>query len=197
MPTAEQGREVRRRLLAAAVELIPERGWPAVSTRVLADRAGVTPSVVHYHFPSLPALLNEAAITAMRTTIDELDGFLAQARTPADAVDALCAALDEYRGDDPRSLLFVEAYLAGARDPELRERITGVLDAFGRTFGDWLGAHGVAAAPEVAAVLMAAIDGLVLRRGLVGGRSGGRDIAATATVLRRLLTASQDEGGIR
>lgn len=51
-PAAARGREVPQRLLAAAAELIPERGWTAVSTRVLAERAGVTPSVVHYHFSS-------------------------------------------------------------------------------------------------------------------------------------------------
>lgn len=193
MATAEQGREVRRRLLAAAVELIPERGWSAVSTRMLADRAGMTPSVVHYHFPSLRALLNEAVLGAMRATVTELDGLLAQVRTPAEAVDTLCATLDRYRGDDPVSRLFVEGYLAGSRDPELRSRIADVLDAFGRTFGDWLAAHGVAAPQEVAAVLMAAIDGLVLRHGL----GGDLDIAATATVLRRLLGPSGDEGGAR
>ena len=193
MATAEQGREVRRRLLAAAAELIPERGWSAVSTRVLAERAGVAPSVVHYHFPSLPALLNEAVIGAMRGTVEELDGVLARAGTPADAVDALCAALDRYRGDDPMSLLFVEAYLAGTRDPELRTQIAGVLDRFGRTFGDWLGAHRVTAPHEVAAVLMAAVDGLVLRRGL----GGGTGATATAAVLRRLLTASGEKGDPR
>ncbi|HEY3684711.1 MAG TPA: TetR/AcrR family transcriptional regulator [Streptosporangiaceae bacterium] len=193
MATAEQGQEVRRRLLAAAAELIPERGWTAVSTRVLAQRAGVTPSVVHYHFPSVAALLNEAVIAVMQGTVAELDGLLGQVRTPADAVDALCASLDRYRGDDALSLLFFEGYLAGTRDPELRERIAGVLDGFGRTFGDWLGTHGVAAPQEVAAVLMAAIDGLVLRRGL----GGDLDVTVTATVLRRLLSASRDEGDVR
>lgn len=44
-PAEARGQDVRRRLRVAA-ELIPERGWAAVSTRVLADRAGVTPSVV-------------------------------------------------------------------------------------------------------------------------------------------------------
>ena len=58
-PAAVRGQEVRQRLLAAAAELIPERGWSAVSTRILADRAGVTPSVVHYHFPSVQAVLTE------------------------------------------------------------------------------------------------------------------------------------------
>lgn len=53
-PTAaDRGREVRRKLLTAAVELIPERGWNAVSTRLLAERAGVAAGLVHYHFPSL------------------------------------------------------------------------------------------------------------------------------------------------
>ena len=71
-PAVERGNEVRQRLLAAAVELIPERGWTAVSTRVLAERAGVTPSVVHYHYSSLQALLREAVVGAMRQTFSDL-----------------------------------------------------------------------------------------------------------------------------
>jgi AcrR family transcriptional regulator len=60
-PTAKQGQEVRLRLLTAAAELIPERGWSAVSTRILAERAGVTPSVVHYHFSSIQDVSTSAA----------------------------------------------------------------------------------------------------------------------------------------
>src|ERR671914_884271 len=37
---ASRGREVRRRLVQAARELVPERGWTAVSTRTRAERAG-------------------------------------------------------------------------------------------------------------------------------------------------------------
>jgi len=51
--SAERGQAVRRRLLDAAAELIPELGWSGVSTRVLAERAAVTPGMVHYHFASL------------------------------------------------------------------------------------------------------------------------------------------------
>jgi AcrR family transcriptional regulator len=65
-PAAVRGEAVRRRLPAAALELVPERGWPAVSTRVIAERAGVTPSVVHYHFASVQALLVEAVLGAMQ-----------------------------------------------------------------------------------------------------------------------------------
>jgi AcrR family transcriptional regulator len=174
---------VRQRLLAAAVELIPERGWTAVSTRVLAERAGVTPSVVHYHFSSLPALLNEAVVGVMRQMLAELDGFLDTARTPADAVEVMLASVNQHTGADPLSLLFVEAYLAATRDDKLREEIAAVIDGFRGRLGHWLDERGVPAADETAAVLMAIIDGLLLHRGL-GTRP---DADAVTAVLRRLV----------
>lgn len=182
-PAAARGREVRQRLLAAAVELIPERGWTAVSTRVLAHRAGVTPSVVHYHFPSLPALLNQAVTGLMRQVLAELDTVLETASTPAETVEAMLASVDQYTGADPMSLLFIEAYLAATRDDDLREQIGEMLDDFRRRFGHWLAEHGVPAAEETAAVVMASIDGLLLYRGL----GTGPDTRHLATVLRRLV----------
>lgn len=182
-PAAVRGREVRQRLLAAAVELIPERGWTAVSTRVLAERARVTPSVVHYHFPSLPALLNEAVVGVMRQVLAEVDAVLDTAGTPAEAVEAMLTSVQQYTGTDPLSLLSVEACLAATRDEQLREQIADVAEAFRQRFGRRLGEHGVSAPHETAAVLMAAVDGLLLHRGL----GSGPDAGAVADVLRRLV----------
>jgi AcrR family transcriptional regulator len=179
-PAAERGREVRQRLLAAAVELVPERGWTAVSTRVLAERAGVTPSVVHYHFPSLPSLLQEAVVGVMRQV---LDGFVDTVRTPAEAIDAMLTSIDRYTGADPMSLLFVEAYLASTRDERLRVQIGGLVAEFRQRLAGWLEVHGVADPVETAAVLAASVDGLLLHRGLgstVSASDAGR-------VLRRLV----------
>ncbi|MCT2584478.1 TetR/AcrR family transcriptional regulator [Actinophytocola gossypii] len=181
-PAAARGHEVRKRLLAAAVELIPERGWTAVSTRVLAERAGVSPSVVHYHFPSLPALLNEAVVGLMRQVLAQADASWDAERTPAEAVDAMLAAVDRYTGADRMSLLFVEAYLAATRDERLREQLSGVVEEFRQRLGSWLREHGVPAPDETAAVLVAAVDGLLLHRGL-----GGPGTGAVATVLHRLV----------
>jgi AcrR family transcriptional regulator len=182
-PAAAHGREVRQRLLTAAIQLIPERGWTAVSTRILAERAGVTPSVVHYHFPSLPALLNEAVTGAMRQVLAELDAFLDTARTPADAVDALLASVDRYTGADPMSLLFIEAYLAATRDERLGEQIAEMVRGFQERLGRWLAERGVPAPEVTAAVLAATVDGLLLQRGL----GAGPDVGSTAVVLRRLV----------
>ncbi|GAA1227317.1 TetR/AcrR family transcriptional regulator [Prauserella halophila] len=183
-PAAERGHEVRQRLLAAAAELIPERGWAAVSTRVLAERAGVTPSVVHYHFPSLPALLNEASVGLLRQVLTEVETRLDTASTPAEAVDAMLASADAYTGADSMSRLAVEAYLAAGRDESLREQLVGVVEGFRQRLGRRLGEQGVSAPDETAAVLLAAVDGLLLHR----GSGAGPDAGPVAPVLRRLVS---------
>ncbi|GAA1192798.1 TetR/AcrR family transcriptional regulator [Prauserella alba] len=183
-PAAARGHEVRQRLLAAAAELVPERGWAAVSTRVLAERAGVTPSVVHYHFPSLPALLNEAAVGLLRQVLTEVEANLDTARTSAQVVEVMIASADGYTGTDSMSRLAVEAYLAAGRDEQLREQIAGVVDEFRHRLARRLGEHGVGAPDETAAVLLAAVDGLVLHRGL----GAGPDAGPVAPVLRRLIS---------
>jgi AcrR family transcriptional regulator len=185
MDAAARGRDVRQRLLAAAVELIPERGWTAVSTRVLAERAGVTPSVVHYHFPSVAALLDEAVVGFMRGVVGGIDEVLDAAETPAAAVDALVASVTRYTGSDPMSLLAVEACLAATRDERLRDQIAGVLADSRHRVGRWLADHEVPEPETTAAMLLAAVDGLLLHRSLAAGPGP----AATATVLRRLLGA--------
>lgn len=181
---ADRGREVRQRLLAAAVELIAERGWNAVSTRGLAERAGVAAGLVHYHFSSVQALLSDAAIATMRETSTMLPPVLEQARTPAEAVQLLVSSLDSYTGDDPVSVLFVETYLAATRDPGLRARVAEVIGEFRVAFAAWLDEHGVPNSDATAAVLGAAIDGLVMQRALDPTLSAG----VVGPVLVRMLT---------
>ena len=181
---ADRGREVRRKLLDAAVGLIAERGWTAVSTRVVAERAGVAPGLVHYHFSSVQGLLSEAAIGAMREVATLLEPALAAARTPEEAVATLVSALDPYTGDDPTSVLFVETYLAATRDPALRDAVAEVITDFRTRLATWFGAHGVADPEATAAVVGGAVDGLVLQRALDPALTAG----LVAPVLRRLIT---------
>ncbi|MFB4315836.1 TetR/AcrR family transcriptional regulator [Actinomadura sp. 21ATH] len=180
-PAAERGREVRRRLLQAAAELIPERGWTAVSTRILAERAGVTPSVVHYHYPSVNALLNEAVTAAMRDFTAGLRPLLDAAGSPAEVVEALLASVERSAGEEPGLLLFMEAFLAAARDEPLREAIAGAFLEFRNELARRFDEQGVPSPERTAAAVMAVIDGLVLHRALAPAPDG------TAEVLRRLV----------
>jgi AcrR family transcriptional regulator len=177
-----RGREVRRRLVEAARELVPERGWSAVSTRTVAERAGVAPGLVHYHFASLQALLAEAAVGALRDMVGDVGVLLQRAGTPGELVDVLTAEVDRYTRTDPASLLAVETYLAATRSPDLREQLATVLDDFRQRLAGRLGEQGVPAPDATAAVLAAVIDGVLLHRALTPLPAG-----AVAPVLRRLV----------
>ncbi|MCP3804932.1 TetR/AcrR family transcriptional regulator [Allokutzneria sp. A3M-2-11 16] len=175
------GTRVRERLTGAAPGLIVELGWAGVSTRVLAERAGVTPGLVHYHFSSLQALLSEAAIGALTRLVDDLGALLEQAKSPEEAVEGMLTALSEYSGSDPMSLLVTETFLATTRDAELRGAVGEVLADFRARLAAWFAEHGVADPEATAAVLAATVDGLLLHRALLP------EPEAAATVLRRLV----------
>lgn len=189
--SSERGRQVRRKLTTAAAELISERGWGAVSTRMVAERAGVAPGLVHYHFASVHSLLTEAAVGAMRALIDQVGPLLDGAKTPGDALDLLLSSLDAYSGTDPTSRLFVETYLAATRDEGIRAQVASVLMEFRAQLSGWLGEHGVVDAERTTAVLAAAVDGMLLHRLLDPELTA----ATVRPVLRRMLLVEGDGCG--
>jgi AcrR family transcriptional regulator len=180
----ERGRAVRTRLLTAARELIGELGWSAVSTRVLAERAGVRPGLVHYHFESLQALLCHAAVEEMRRMLEGTTAILTQAGSPADGIEAMLYELDQYNGSDPASLLFIETYLAATRDRELHRRMSALVDDFRGSLTDALARAGHPSPPGAASAVLAVFDGFVLHKGLDPDLSAAR----IGPLLRRITT---------
>ncbi|MGJ7905946.1 TetR/AcrR family transcriptional regulator [Actinopolyspora sp. H202] len=189
----DRGREARGRLLRAAAGLITERGWNGVSTRSVAERAGVTAGIVHYHFDSVNALLTETAVATMREATAWLKTALEQVSSADEALTTLLAALDSYGGNDPESVLFVEAYLAATREPELHERIAAVLTELRTALTDRFTAHGITDAETTAAVVVASLDGLVMHRALNPALTPG----TVRPVLRRLLITEHHSEGDR
>ncbi|XVQ82062.1 TetR/AcrR family transcriptional regulator [Microbispora siamensis] len=195
--SADRGRTTRQRLLGAAAALIAEVGWGGVSTRMVAERAGVAPGVVHYHFASLPDLLIAASTGVARAMLEELTGRLAEQPDPETGVEWLLGELSRYTGTDPASLLIVEMYLAAARLPDLRDRLHEIVADSRARVAAWLRERGHSAgrpgdAEATAAVLVAAVDGLVLHRGL----DPALDLAALAGPLRAMVRADgHEEGG--
>lgn len=181
---AERGRDVRQKLLVAAAELIPELGWNAVSTRIVAERAGVAPGLVHYHFRSLQALLRSAAVDTMDRVLSAAKPLFASAATLDAGMGLLLGSLDAYTGNDTVSLLFVEAYLASTRDEILHDALTALVVEFRRDLSHWLSGLGHHQPDATASVLAAAIDGMMLHRALNPDLTS----VVVAPVLRKLLT---------
>jgi AcrR family transcriptional regulator len=112
----------RERILDAAVKLIAREGIDDVRIARIAMSAGVSASLLHYHFESREALLAEAlehsyeiAGTA-RLSVPEDEPAPAAPRLAA-MIDQ-CLPLDEELRDD--WVLWVELWLRAVRHPELR-----------------------------------------------------------------------------
>ncbi|WP_375128586.1 TetR/AcrR family transcriptional regulator [Nonomuraea sp. GTA35] len=182
--SAERGKATRQRLLDAAVALVPEVGWGGVTTRLVAERAGVAPGVVHYHFASVTDLLVAAGLGFTSGLLDLLATELTARQDVGEAVDWLLGELSRYSGTDPASLLVVEMFLAATRLPELREGLGEQVGRFRATVASWLVERGYRGDPAAAAAMLAAsVDGIMLHRAL----DPGLDPAALGGLLRAMF----------
>ena len=186
---AEQGQLTRVRLMDAAAELIAERGWGAVTTRLVAERAGLQPGLVHYHFSSVTDLLIDSSLRAAQATVAQI---LGPALTPpgTDSLGRLVEAGAGFgTGPGHSGAVFIEMLLAARRHERLRSALAGMLREARGAIGQLVaeaapGADGAATAE----VLMAALDGLLLHRLLDPATSG----LAVAEPLRRLAGISEN-----
>jgi AcrR family transcriptional regulator len=112
----------RERILAAAVERIASDGIDDVRIARIAMDAGVSTSLVHYHFETRETLLEQALEYSF-----ELAGDVRIGDEPGDApnhTSRLAAMIDQclpYPGQLERDwILWVELWLRAVRHPELR-----------------------------------------------------------------------------
>ena len=112
--------------MAAAAELIAEIGWGRVTTRAVAERAGLPHGAVSYHFRGKQELLIEAAMFAFARAVPE-DEFGALAGVE-DLIGFIAAEVADRDAIDPvLSRLMFEAMGEAERDPALRERMGAML----------------------------------------------------------------------
>lgn len=189
--SAERGKETRVRLLDAASQLIAEEGWGGVTTRKVAERAGLRPGLVHYHFSTVTDLLIEASLGQVRR---EVEGSLAALRheiDPAAGVEQVLMLAEAYTPDDRTTILFTEVLLAATRHQRLRTELAVLIREFRAALADWLRASaGLADADATALVFSALLDGLVLHR-LVDPSLTAQPITGP---LRRLVGATEAAG---
>jgi AcrR family transcriptional regulator len=113
--------DARERILAAAVRRIALEGIDAVAIARIAMDAGVSTSLVHYHFDSRESLLAEALdYSYARAGAVRLDADLAgttHAERLAAMVDQCLPTTPELHAD---WILWIELWLRAVRHPELR-----------------------------------------------------------------------------
>ncbi|HKI55546.1 MAG TPA: TetR/AcrR family transcriptional regulator [Trueperaceae bacterium] len=180
----------RRRILRATAELIAELGWAHVTTRKVAERAGVNNALVHYYFGTKRALLLQAATDAF---MNELGGPLEAIFARDDLGEAVAEAIAWLGRAGPSHTtgrIVVEMMLQAVHDPALREISRQMLLDFRHAVQAKAAEQGWPAetAAGLATVLAALLDGLYLHV-LVDPEL---DLRAAAAVLSPLF--SKEDG---
>jgi AcrR family transcriptional regulator len=123
VPAATE-RGARERILAAAVDRIARHGIDEVRIARIAMDAGVSTSLVHYHFETREALLEQALEYSYELAGDVRLGPEGDAATTIGSVHRLAAMIDQflpYPGMLERDwILYVELWLRAVRHPEMR-----------------------------------------------------------------------------
>ena len=116
---AEQREATRRALLDATAACLAEEGYAGLTTRRVAERAGVAQSTLMHYFPSRDDFLIEAVThVALRLTDDALDQIdLAALRSPKHREAVLDQAWREFTS--PAALAAAQLWTAAWSEPEL------------------------------------------------------------------------------
>jgi AcrR family transcriptional regulator len=122
--TARPG-ETRASIVDAAVASLAERGFAATSARLVAERAGVAPGGVFYHFGSMDDLLAEVFTTCLDRRLTRLR---AAVDVPAPSLPA--AFTDAVRAEfsHPESRALLELVVGAIDSPVLATRVREGMD---------------------------------------------------------------------
>lgn len=171
MTAGERTDASRRRILSAACEVIAEMGFEGVRMRNVAQRAGVSSALLHYHFDNREKLF----LAALRFSFENAGAAEFRAATSPEApatwvlariIDTCLPVTAELRRD---YLLWQELWLRATRDTESKALAAELYDEL----REWVGAairdginRGEFSATDVPAVvdlLLALVDGYGFR----------------------------------
>lgn len=114
-----RGRARRDQLVRIGLDLLAEGGWPAVTARAVADRAGTRPGLLHHYFNGLPGLHVAVAQRAGEMVVDPVvDAMLAAPDTPA-ALRALRDLVPRMAAGERNLRLAAELLVRALRDPRM------------------------------------------------------------------------------
>jgi AcrR family transcriptional regulator len=118
-------RNAAERILRGAAECLVAKGAAELSMQDVADSAGVSKALIHYHYHDKESLLEQVAVWATTELIDRERRAL-EGATASSAVDAMWQQLDDdLTGGHLRLLLELGQY----RAPRVRDAVQRSIEA--------------------------------------------------------------------
>ncbi|QBI53372.1 TetR/AcrR family transcriptional regulator [Streptomonospora litoralis] len=191
----------RRQIIEAAWQLIAEHGYHAVRTADIARACGTSSATIHYHFPTLSDLLDEALRSSSKQAFDRQVAVLHSIPEARERLHRLIELQLPYPGHLTLEWsIWMQVWTESTLHPHLRELHAGYYqrwhDTIAQTLRDGI-AEGVFRGdcdPEAMAMhLTALIDGLAIP---VLTRRPGRSVQQMREILREFV-ATRIEGVTR
>ena len=113
---------MRAELIDAAEQLIREEGYPAVTSRTLADKVGLKRQIVHYYFKSM----DEVFIAVVRRAAEQMRQEVAKAAASEEPLRALVRLNRDPHG----AILSMELHALANRRPAVREEVAKAAEEF-------------------------------------------------------------------
>ena len=135
-----RGAQTRKRVLEAALEVVRERPLAEVQLQQIADRAGISPGHVLYHFGSKEDILIATLARSEAEIAEERARDLAGLDDPVDRLERWIVLFLPRGADDPTWKLWLELWLrAGREEREAAPRVAASwVDDFHRIVTDGL-----------------------------------------------------------
>ncbi|HEX7018971.1 MAG TPA: TetR/AcrR family transcriptional regulator [Gemmatimonadaceae bacterium] len=137
MPGQKASEEARRaQILRAAYEVAARRGLDALTLRLVAERAGLSPALILFHFESKEQLIVTLLDDVLAlTTVLHVPPEVAAIRAPVDRfLELLRREMTRVSSDRRRIRLFFDYWAQGFRHPIIRARMQDELDRYREAF---------------------------------------------------------------
>jgi AcrR family transcriptional regulator len=171
----------RDQILAAARAALTKVGFEKITTRRIAEEAGVNIATLHYHFGSKEALLTEAVRDAARRFAGTLRAAMDGAGEAADALERVFAATWQVVRERPGVIRY-DLAVRGFRDEAARQDALAIYGGYQAILVDIAEKHVAAGGAisggltpgQFADYVLACADGVILQHLLSGDDGAAR-----------------------
>jgi AcrR family transcriptional regulator len=185
-------------ILAAVVGVIIDIGFTAMTVGDVAQRAGISTSLVHYHFDSKTALIT----AALRVALDDDKAWrdtiaAAQGTAPERLERMLCGSLPGTATDDASWVLWIETWGEARHNPDIKALMIEQIEHERRILVDLIGEGSAAGQVTCADHHAAAARLMALRDGLAVEHTLFEAAEPAEIMVARLRAALAAELGLR
>ena len=157
----------RSQIILAAYRLLAEKGYDSATMKEIAAEAGVAPGLIHYYFEGKDQLLQEVLIEAGDRYVKEVERWSRELTQPQLLAVTFTEPKQRVTTEPQWFRLRCELFALGLRNPNFHEAVRLMLstgrDCITRLVHQIAG-DAIANPEAVAAVLLAAFDGLALQK---------------------------------